>query len=153
MSTIQIYIPRILGSVKKSEIRDVFIHMDIGTVKDIDMRYKMNENRHPYYYAFIDIQLFGTVRANTFKSSLNTHGMLRLLYDEEAAQYWEIRLHVEKKNRNNAPHINRTTVPFYRYCTLGGNANSKLHESTCHNQEIREYKQYNMWETGFDLLV
>ena len=152
MSSVQIYIPRILGSVKKSEIRDIFIHMDIGTVKDIDMRYKMNENRHPYYYAFIDIQLFGTVRANTFKSSLNTHGMLRLLYDEEAAQYWEIRLHVEKKNRNNAPYINRTTVPFYRYCTLGGNV-TKIQENTSPVEEISDYKEYNMWDTGFNILV
>ncbi len=152
MSTIQIYIPRILGSVKKSEIRDAFIHMDIGTVKSIDMHHKINENKHPYYYAFIDIQLFTTVRAVNFASSINTHRMIRLLYDEDAAQYWEIKLHVEKNKRSNAPLIRSNTVPFYRYCTLGDN-NSKLPENTQPTENAPEYKAYNMWETGFNLLV
>ena len=42
MSSIQVYIPRILGSVTKTEIVDVFKRMDIGKVKCVDLVSKIN---------------------------------------------------------------------------------------------------------------
>ena len=102
MSSIQIYIPRILGTVKKREIIESFRAMEIGTVSgcDIDMKYKINENNNGYYYAFIKINLFSTVRAKNFKNSVCEFGMIRLVYDEANAQYWEIKHHINKNERN-----------------------------------------------------
>ena len=48
MTSINIYIPRILGSVKKSEVIETFKHMDIGKVTNIDMISKINEKKNKY---------------------------------------------------------------------------------------------------------
>ena len=143
MTTIDIYIPRILGSVKKSEILSVFPRMDIGDVTNIDMKYRINENRNGYYYAFITIKLYSSDRATTFKSNVYEYGMIRLLYDEEAAQYWEIKHHIDRNKRTNLPTL--TNVPFFRYSTL----------LTKHNKENESQiinKPYNMWDNSFEIL-
>lgn len=140
MSSIQVYIPRILGSVTKTEIIDVFKRMDIGTVTSIDMVSKINENKHKYHYAFIMIELYSTVRSMNFKNSIHKHGMIRLLYDEEAAQYWEIKLKVERSERINT--IEYKNVPFYRYITLGDNT---VPPSKVTNENIQP--PYDMWNT------
>jgi hypothetical protein len=140
MSSIQVYIPRILGSVTKTEIIDVFKRMDIGKVTNIDMVSKINEKKNKYHYAFIKIELYSTVRSVNFKNSIRKHGMIRLLYDEEAAQYWEIKLKVERSERINA--VEYKNIPFYRYITLGENTNPP---SKVLNENIRP--PYNMWNT------
>jgi len=147
MSTIQIYIPRILGSVTKSEILSVFRRMDIGDVTDIDMKYKINENNNRYYYAFISIKLYATQQATKFKSNVREYGMIRLLYDEEAAQYWEVKHHVDRNKRVNLPDIKN--VPFFRYITLSDKNDNKENNNPYSESK---YKPYNMWETSFDLL-
>jgi len=147
MSTIQIYIPRILGSVTKSEILSVFRRMDIGDVTDIDMKYKINENNNRYYYAFISIKLYATQQATKFKNNVREYGMIRLLYDEEAAQYWEVKHHVDRNKRVNLPDIKN--VPFFRYITLS-NKNDNKENNNPYSES--KYKPYNMWETSFDLL-
>jgi len=147
MSTIQIYIPRILGSVTKSEILSVFRRMDIGDVTDIDMKYKINENNNRYYYAFISIKLYATQQATKFKSNVREYGMIRLLYDEEAAQYWEVKHHVDRNKRVNLPDIKN--VPFFRYITLSDKNDNKENNNPYSESK---YKPYNMWETSVDLL-
>ena len=140
MSSIQVYIPRILGSVTKTEIIDVFKRMDIGKVTSIDMVSKINENKNKYHYAFITIELYSTLRGVNFKNSIHKHGMIRLLYDEEAAQYWEIKLKVERTERINS--VEYKNVPFYRYITLGGNTNPPPKVT---NENIQPL--YDMWNT------
>lgn len=147
MSTIQIYIPRILGSVTKSEILSAFRRMDIGDVTDIDMKYKINENNNRYYYAFISIKLYATQQATKFKSNVREYGMIRLLYDEEAAQYWEVKHHVDRNKRVNLPDIKN--VPFFRYITLSDKNDNKENNNPYSESK---YKPYNMWETSVDLL-
>lgn len=147
MSTIQIYIPRILGSVTKPEILSAFRRMDIGDVTDIDMKYKINENNNRYYYAFISIKLYATQQATKFKSNVHEYGMIRLLYDEEAAQYWEVKHHVDRNKRVNLPDIKN--VPFFRYITLSDKNDNKENNN---QYSESKYKPYNMWETSFDLL-
>lgn len=153
MTTIKIYIPRILGSVTESEILSVFPRMDIGKVTDIDMKYKINENNNRYYYAFISIKLYSTLQATKFKANVSEYGMIRLLYDEEAAQYWEIKHHVDRNKRVNLPDLKN--VPFFRYITLSASENeNKENENKENNNTYSEgkYKPYNMWETPVDLL-
>ena len=148
MTTIDIYIPRMLGSVTETEVLSVFPRMDIGKVTNIDMKYRINENKNKYYYAFITIKLYSTDRATNFKNSVCKHGMIRLLYDEEAAQYWEVKHHVDKNKRANLPTL--TNVPFFRYSTLTTNTNTNNKENLPQNEDT--YKPYNMWDNSFDLL-
>jgi translation initiation factor RLI1 len=143
MNFINIYIPRILGSVNKGEILEVFEHMDIGKVTYIDMISKTNENNNKYYYAFITVKLSSSIRAQNFKNSLTMHGMIRLLYDEEAAEYWEIHLKIDRKERVNVKE--RKRVPFYRYDTLSNNLDLKL------EMLYENYKPYDMWDTSLIL--
>jgi len=145
MATIDIYIPRILGSVTKTEILSVFPRMDIGNVTNIDMKYRVNENKNGYYYAFITIQLYSTNRATNFKNNIYEYGMIRLLYDEEAAQYWEIKHHIDRNKRTNLPTL--TNVPFFRYSTL-----SNTHNKENISQIENTYKPYNMWDNSFEIL-
>jgi hypothetical protein len=147
MSSIQIYIPRILGTVKKREIIESFRAMEIGTVSgcDIDMKYKINENNNGYYYAFIKINLFSTVRAKNFKNSVCEFGMIRLVYDEANAQYWEIKHHINKNERNHTK--TNSIVPFYRYVTL-----LERYMIFKKPNQSQLYKPYNMWESSYDLL-
>ena len=71
--------------------------------------------------------------------------MIRLLYDEEAAQYWEIKHHIDRNKRINLPTL--TNVPFFRYSTL-----SNTHNKENISQKEETYKPYNMWDTSFDIL-
>ena len=162
MSSIHIYIPRILGSVKKSEIIDTFKRMDIGQVTFIDMHRKINENNNSYYYAFIKINLFSTIRSNNFQKSVCEFGMIRLLYDEESVQYWEIKHHVEKIARVHCQSI-RKIVPFYRYDTLftkyfdnkeneEPNEEPNEEDDNTEFEEPIQYKAYNLWDDSFELL-
>lgn len=141
MTSINVYIPRILGSVKKNEVIESFSQMDIGKVTNINMISKINEKKNKYYFAFITIKLFDTLRSTNFKNSLYKHNMIRLLYDEEAAQYWEIKLKSDRLERTKT--IENKCVPFYRYDTLvGTNLDLKM------EMLYAEYKPYNMWETS-----
>jgi len=151
-STIQIYIPRILGSVTKSEILSVFPRMEIGDVTNIDLKYKINENKNSYYYAFINIKLYSTLQATKFKKNVYEYGMIRLLYDEEAAQYWEVKHHIDRNKRVNLPDLKN--VPFFRYITLSDKNDNKENDIKENDKPHYEtkYKPYNMWETSFDLL-
>ena len=145
MTNIEVYIPRILGSVTKAEIIDTFKSMNIGHVTSLDLHFKVNENNYSYYYAFMTISLYSNILATNFKNSVIKYGMIRLLYDEEAGQYWEIKNHLDKKERIN--YKQQTNVPFYRYSTLRS-------EEIC-NKIPKRYeliKPYNMWENRLDFL-
>lgn len=137
MSTIQIYIPRILGSVNKTDIITVLKTMEIGKIKDIDLHYKINENKNAYYFAFITLELYNTERADVFNQSLNSYGKLRLLYNEKNAQYWEIKLHMDKTTRE--PNKKYGMVPYYRYSTLT--------YDFCIKKNMLNFS-YNMWESS-----
>ena len=71
--------------------------------------------------------------------------MIRLLYDEEAAQYWEVKHHIDRNKRTILPTLKN--VPFFRYCTLSSTTD-KENESQVENT----YKSYNMWDTSFEIL-
>lgn len=145
MTNIEVYIPRILGSVTKTEIIDTFKRMDIGNVTSLDLHFKVNENNYSYYYAFMTIGLYSNILANNFKNSIIKYGMIRLLYDEEAGQYWEIKNHLDKKERIS--HKQQTNVPFYRHSTLRSEE-----ISTTIPKRYELIKPYNIWENRFDLL-
>tara|TARA_B110000967_G_scaffold210097_1_gene270599 strand:- start:5645 stop:6133 length:489 start_codon:yes stop_codon:yes gene_type:complete len=105
-SNIEIYIPRILGNVSRTNITRAFNNLNIGNTAKIDMHRKVNENGHRYSFAFIRLELYNTGPAERLKTLLNTKGVMHLVYDEEAFQYWEVKQHVPKNSRkrvDNAP--------------------------------------------------
>ena len=88
-----------LGSVTKKTIQDSFNTLGIGRVDEIDMVYKVNENRNAYYFAFIKIAPYNTPQSAALQRSLNKHKYIRLTYDEEAGQYWEIKKYIPRDQR------------------------------------------------------
>lgn len=97
--SIDIYIPRILGDVSVNTIKKAFRSLQLGEVIDIDMHRKKNENSYFYFFAFIKLQLTQTVPAEQMFMLLEERGIMHMVYDEEACQYWEIKKHIPKNKR------------------------------------------------------
>jgi hypothetical protein len=97
--TLNIYIPRMLGTVTKKTVQDSFNALGIGRVDEIDMVYKVNENRNAYYFAFIKISPYNTPQSVALQTNLNKNKYIRFTYDEEAGQYWEIKKYIPRDQR------------------------------------------------------
>lgn len=97
----KVYIPRILGNVNKNLINGTFDNLNIGKVFYIDVHNRVNENKNPYYFAFVMIQLYNTIEANTFYDSICENNIVRIFYDIEEAKFWEVKKHVELKDRGH----------------------------------------------------
>jgi hypothetical protein len=97
--SLNIYIPRMLGTVTKKTIQDSFNALGIGRVDEIDMVYKVNENRNAYYFAFIKISPYNTPQSVALQRNLNKNKYIRFTYDEEAGQYWEIKKYIPRDQR------------------------------------------------------
>lgn len=106
--SLSIYIPRMLGSVNKKTVYEAFNNMGIGYVTELDMIYKINENKNPYYFAFLKIKPYDTPQSNALQYELNKYKETHLVYDEEAGQYWEIKKYIprEERNKENIPKQN-----------------------------------------------
>jgi hypothetical protein len=98
--SLSIYIPRMLGTVNRVTVRNAFSNMGIGRVTDLDMVYKINENRNAYYFAFVTISLYNTPQSSSLLKKLNEQKKTQLVYDEEAGQYWEIEKFIPRNERN-----------------------------------------------------
>ena len=48
--SMEIYIPRILGNITRNYIKSRFLDLNLGTIIDIDMYKKINENGYHYYF-------------------------------------------------------------------------------------------------------
>ena len=97
--SLNIYIPRMLGTVTKKTVQDSFNALGIGRVDEIDMVYKVNENRNAYYFAFIKISPYNTPQSVALQTNLNKNKYIRFTYDEEAGQYWEIKKYIPRDQR------------------------------------------------------
>ena len=100
---INLYIPRILGNIKRNTIVNTFSNMNIGDIFYIDMYKKMNENNNPYYFAFISIKLYSNKNAEKLEKTLNEKGSTRLIYDYGKNHYWEVKKHIDRSLRNRVP--------------------------------------------------
>ena len=108
--SLSIYIPRMLGSVSKTTVHEAFKNMGIGYVTELDMIYKMNENRNPYYFAFLKIDPYNTPQSNALQHELNKNEESHLVYDEEAGQYWEIKKYIPRELRNTKNASNKKPI-------------------------------------------
>jgi len=121
--SLSIYIPRMLGSVSKSTVHEAFKNMGIGYVTELDMIYKINENKNPYYFAFLKIDPYNTPQSNALQYELNKNKESHLVYDEEAGQYWEIKQYIprEQRNKENVPNKNPIKVDDETFPTTDSN--------------------------------
>jgi hypothetical protein len=95
-TTINLYIPRILGNVSNKKIKTVFHELAIGKIFYIDMHYRINENNKPYYFAFISVNLYDTYEAREFYKDIILYGIIKVTYDKEKNQYWEVKQNIER---------------------------------------------------------
>uniref|UniRef100_A0A6C0DBM5 RRM domain-containing protein n=1 Tax=viral metagenome TaxID=1070528 RepID=A0A6C0DBM5_9ZZZZ len=100
--SINIYIPRILGKIKQNDIIEIFHNYGIGLITYIDMHYKINENKKPYYFAFMSIDLYDTDFANYIYYKILYENVYEFNYDNKTNNYWELKKHIpinmRKKN-------------------------------------------------------
>lgn len=97
MTTINIFIPRILDNISESDINQAFYEMNIGIVTYIDLHTRVNEMNHRYSFAFISIELFDSDMAQNILYKLNQHGRAHIPYDDR--NYWEIKYFIPKEKR------------------------------------------------------
>jgi len=97
MTTIHIFIPRILCNISESDINQAFYDMNIGVVTYIDLHSRVNEMNYRYAFAFISIELFDTDMAQHILHKLNQHGRAHIPYDDR--NYWEIKYYIPKEKR------------------------------------------------------
>ena len=102
MNSIEIFIPRILGSITKNSVINTFKELRIGNITSIDMHKKINENNNAYSFAFISIHLYDNEYTKTFKHILDTKEYTRITYDYHKNQYWEIKKHILPKFRSKS---------------------------------------------------
>jgi len=97
MTTIHIFIPRILCNISESDINQAFYEMNIGIVTYIDLHSRVNEMNYRYAFAFISIELFDTDMAQHILHKLNQYGRAHIPYDDR--NYWEIKYYIPKDKR------------------------------------------------------
>jgi hypothetical protein len=101
ITVIPIYIPRMLGSINKKQIVDAFNDLNIGYTSNIEMYKRQNIHNHTYYFTFLNLQLYKTSSATNFYNELINNGKLKLNYDKFSSNYWEVKQHIPREERNN----------------------------------------------------
>lgn len=91
------FIPRILGNVTVSQIRDAFAAKQIGKVKNIDIHRRKNEKNNQYSFAFLEIYLYDTKEATALCEDILENGSSKVFYDRK--NYWEVKAFLTKKER------------------------------------------------------
>ena len=109
-SVIELYIPRILGSVRKKKIVNTFHELNIGKIIYLDMHRKINENKNAYYFAFVHIQLYHSFPAIELMSHLNEFKTMKITYNEETMQYWEVKTHIPRVERDNTSCVSESNT-------------------------------------------
>uniref|UniRef100_A0A6C0KFC8 Uncharacterized protein n=1 Tax=viral metagenome TaxID=1070528 RepID=A0A6C0KFC8_9ZZZZ len=103
MNSIKMYIPRMLGTTTSRDVVNTFKHLNIGNVFYIDMHKRVNENQNAYYFAFLIVNLFDTPESKKIENVLNNTGITRVYYNKENEKYWEIKKHIDSKERSRTP--------------------------------------------------
>jgi hypothetical protein len=94
------FIPRILGNVTVSQIRDAFAAKQIGKVKNIDIHRRKNEKNNQYSFAFIELALYDTKEATDLCEDILENGSSKVFYDRK--NYWEVKAFLTKSERATA---------------------------------------------------
>jgi len=105
---INIYIPRILGKIKQNDIIEIFHNYGIGNITYIDMHHKINENKKPYYFAFLTLELYKNDYANYIYYKIVYENIFKFNYNENSNNYWELKKHIPIDKRTKNKEMNET---------------------------------------------
>jgi len=82
-TVVKVFIPRILGNVTVSQLRDAFSAKQIGKVSNVNFHRRKNEKNHAYSFAFVDIKLYDTQEATILCEDILDFGMSKVFYDNK----------------------------------------------------------------------
>ena len=126
---LKLYIPRLLSGVTAKVVKNTFRRLQLGDVYYIDMHRKINEKRNVYYFAFLELELYQTDAADKLLTMINSNKMVKLVYDEEAALYWEIKTHIPKDARGVKSSATVTPVTYDKYMSVVKSQQLPMHVS------------------------
>jgi hypothetical protein len=119
---INIYIPRILGKIKQNDIIEIFNNYGIGNITYIDMHYKINENKKPYSFAFLNLELYDNDYASYIYYKIMYENIYKFNYDANTDNYWELKKHIpidkrtkSKNETKNQRYVNENAPYSMKY--------------------------------------
>jgi hypothetical protein len=153
----KIYIPRILGGINSKMLKNTFHRLSIGDAYYIDMHRKVNEHKHVYYFAFLEIEMYDTSAANSLLTRLNNSRSVNLTYDEEAGHYWELKKHVPKNERESniassvMPVLYETFISAFEHAGIvAPTKEEEQAEDTFDYDAYLRDNPYNMWDDKYN---
>jgi hypothetical protein len=113
----------ISSDVTRDTFEIVFKRLNLGTIRYTDIHKKQVKNNQHCRFAFLKLEIKETASAYAFTTALSKDGIVRIVYDEEANLYWEVKRHLDKPLREYGAnsHISRTPpivkLQFVMKCT------------------------------------
>ena len=96
MQAVVLFIPRILPNVTKKQIVDRFAELHIGRITHINSKYRVNEKKNEYWFAFLTITIWKTAEGCRFwNEAVVCKETICMDYFEKGVSkhlYWEIQL-------------------------------------------------------------
>jgi hypothetical protein len=113
MQAVVLFIPRILPMVSKKQLVDRFAELHIGRITHIQSKYRVNEKKNEYWFAFITVSFWNTSDGCRFWNSVVVcKETICMDYFEPGVTkhlYWEIQL----CHRNNGKLKALTKMPIF----------------------------------------
>jgi len=96
MQDVVLFIPRILPNVTKKQLVDRFAELHIGRITHIQAKYRVNEKKNEYWFAFLSLSFWNTLEGCRFWNSVVVcKNTICMDYFEKGVTkhlYWEIQL-------------------------------------------------------------
>lgn len=149
-STVNLYIPRMLGSVRRETVYNAFAQLNIGKVISLDMHRKTNENKNVYFFAFVKVRLFKSFPAAEMLAHLNEFKNMKMVYNEDNMQYWEVKTHVPRSSRspsNRSSDASSSTVDSASDEDIPVSESDRTASPTP-LPNVAQPKYYDMWASG-----
>jgi hypothetical protein len=111
-----------LGKIKQNDIIEIFNNYGIGNITYIDMHYKINENKKPYSFAFLSLELYDNDYASYIYYKIMYENIYKFNYDANTDNYWELKKHIpidkrtkSKNETKNQRYVNENTPYSMKY--------------------------------------
>jgi hypothetical protein len=112
MQDVVLFIPRILPNVGKKQLVDRFAELHIGRITHIQARYRVNEKKNEYWFAFITVSFWKTSEGCRFwNSAVVCKETICMDYFEKGVSkhlYWEIQLC--RRNNGNLKEVKEMPI-------------------------------------------
>lgn len=113
MQAVVLFIPRILPNVSKKQLVDRFAELHIGRITHIQSKYRVNEKKNEYWFAFLTVSMWNTAEGCRFWNAVVVcKETICMDYFEPGITkhlYWEIQL----CRRNNGNLRSLKEIPIF----------------------------------------